>query len=92
MRAFWDGLVALFRRSVGREPVPPRLSPWVLVGRLASEAGLQCQFCGRVGWEAGGSPDRQGDVQFALVQARHNPRLQHIVCGQCLEWNRIGSS
>jgi hypothetical protein len=38
---------------------------------------------------AGAAAD-QGD--FVLVHARHNPRLQHIVCGECVKWNRITSA
>ncbi len=91
MGKIWDRLVAGFRRSVKAPDAPPRRSPWVLVAHVPPDPGLQCHFCGRGGAMASGAPVHQEEGQFGLVQARHNPRLQHVVCGDCLTWNRITS-
>lgn len=89
MGKFWDRFFSGLRRSAKAEDLPPRRSPWVLVAYASPDPGLQCHFCGRA--EASGEPppDQQGGGQFGLVQARHNPRLQHVVCADCLRWNRI---
>jgi hypothetical protein len=92
MGRLFDRLFGGFRRAVKAEASPPRRSPWVLMAHLPSDPGLQCHFCGRAEGQELGSPDRQGEGEFALVQARHNPRLQHIVCGPCLQWNSITSA
>lgn len=83
MAKFWDRLFAAFRRSVKAPETPPRRSPWVLVAHVPADPGLTCTFCGR---------DRSGEDGFVLVQARHNPRLQHVVCNECVKWNRISST
>jgi hypothetical protein len=92
MGRLWDRLVAGFRRSIKSDVASPRRSPWILVDYLPPDSGLQCQFCGRGEGDTSGLGGRQGEGQFALVQARHNPRLRHIVCGHCLKWNRISST
>ena len=89
MGRFWDRLIAGFRKAIKAPEAPPRRSPWVLMGHLPDDPGLSCHFCGK---EKGGPADGRGDDDFALVQARYNPRLQHIVCGDCLKWNRISSA
>lgn len=89
MGSFWRRVTGLFRGRRGSAPSPPRRSPWVLVEYVAADVRIQCGFCGR---EAEASPHRATAESFALVRARYNPRLQHIVCGSCLEWNRITSA
>ena len=89
MRTLWDRLVASLRRSVKAPEPPPRRSPWVIVGHLPADPGLTCTFCGREEANVGGPSDRKAQGDFVLVQARHNPRLQQIVCGECVKWNRI---
>lgn len=92
MGRFLDRLFAAFRRSIKVPEPPPRRSPWILVAHVSPEPGLQCHFCGREGVPAAGASVHQEGGQFGLVQARHNPRLQHVVCGDCLKWNRISST
>jgi hypothetical protein len=88
MGKLWDRLIAAFKGSIKAPEGPPRRSPWVLVAHVSPGPDLQCHFCGRNEAETG----RQGEAQFGLVQARHNPRLEHVVCGDCLNWNRITAS
>ncbi|MFQ5657976.1 MAG: hypothetical protein ACE5G5_10575 [Candidatus Methylomirabilales bacterium] len=92
MGRFWDRLTAGFRKAIRAPEMPPRRSPWVLVGTLPPDPTLGCHFCGREKRESPQSSDRQGESDFALVQARHNPRLKHIVCSECVQWNRITSA
>lgn len=92
MGRFWDRLFAAFRRSVKAPETPPRRSPWVVVAHVSPDPGLQCHFCGREEMKAPGAPVHREEGRFSLVQARHNPRLQHVVCGDCLKWNRISST
>ena len=80
MGKLWDRLMAGLKRSTVAPVSPPRRSPWVMVAHVRPDPGLACTFCGR---------DQQGEGEFVLVQARHNPRLQHVVCGECVKWNRI---
>lgn len=80
MGTWWERLCAMFKKSGAPSEAPPRLSPWVIVADVPPDPNLGCTFCGR------DQPDEGG---FVLVQARHNPRLQHIVCGECVKWNRI---
>lgn len=87
MGKLWDRLIAGFKRSSVAPVSPPRRSPWVMVGHLPTDPGLTCTFCGRQQADEAGALEREGN--FVLVQARHNPRLQHIVCGECVKWNRI---
>ncbi len=84
MAGFWDRFLSGLRHVLKAPAVPPRRSPWVLVAHVSPGPGLQCHFCGREGAQGEGEEGRSG-----LVQARHNPRLQHVVCGDCLRWNRI---
>ena len=91
MGKLWDRLIAAFRGSIKAPEVPPRRSPWVLVAHVSPGPDLQCHFCGRKGATAEESADPKGAGQFGLVQARHNPRLEHVVCAECLQWNRITS-
>ena len=88
MGDFWRRIAGIIRWRKEAPPSPPRRSPWVLVEYVAADPRLQCQFCGR---EAQASPDHPASPVggFALVRARHNPTLQHIICGSCLQWNRI---
>jgi hypothetical protein len=85
MGKLWDRLIAAFRGSITAPEVSPRRSPWVLVAHVSPGPDLQCHFCGRK--EAEPAPHEKG--QFGLVQARYNPRLEHVVCAECLNWNRI---
>ncbi len=85
MGKLWDRLITAFRGSVKAPEVLPRRSPWVLVAHVSPGSDLQCHFCGRKGGETG----HHEKGQFGLVQARHNPRLEHVVCTECLQWNRI---
>ncbi|MGH7273854.1 MAG: hypothetical protein ACREIQ_05350 [Nitrospiria bacterium] len=87
MARFWDRLLSGFRRVVKAPEVPPRRNPWVLVAHVSPDPGLQCHFCGREG-----ARGEEGKDRFGLVQGRHNPRLQHVVCEDCLKWNRITSA
>ncbi len=80
MGSFWNRLIAGFRKAIRAPEAPPRRSPWVMVAHVPPDPSLACTFCGR---------DQQGQGEFVLVQARHNPRLQHVVCGECVKWNRI---
>ena len=89
MGRLFDRLFAGFRRSIRAKGSPPRRSPWVVIGHLPPDPGLQCHFCGREAARTAEPTDREAEGQFALVQARHNPRLQHIVCSECVKWNRI---
>jgi len=84
MKKFWDRFLSGFRRSVKAPEGPPRRSPWVLVAHVPADPALQCHFCGREGGQG-----EEGETRFGMVQARHNPRLEHVVCGDCLKWNRI---
>jgi hypothetical protein len=84
MKKFWDRFLSGFRRSMKAPEGPLRRSPWVLVAHVSPDPALQCHFCGREGERGEG-----GETQFGMVQARHNPRLEHVVCGDCLKWNRI---
>lgn len=84
MTGFWDRFLSGVRRALKAPAVPPRRSPWVLVAHVSPDPGLQCNFCGREG-----ARGEKGNGQFGLVQARHNPRLEHVVCADCLKWNRI---
>jgi hypothetical protein len=83
----WNRLIAGFKGSTKVPELPPRRSPWVIVGHLPADPGLTCTFCGRQQADLEGASKGKGD--YVLVQARHNPRLQHIVCGECVKWNRI---
>lgn len=81
MGKWWDRLIAVLKGSATASESPPRRSPWVIVEHLPADPALACTFCGR---------DRPEEGGFVLVRARHNPRLQHIVCAECVQWNRIG--
>jgi hypothetical protein len=89
MKSLWKRFVSVFRRPGASMEEAPRRSAWVQVGTLPPDPGLQCHFCGRVKGDEVDTRDRGEEGPFALVQARYNPRLQHIVCGSCLQWNRI---
>ncbi|MFQ5804519.1 MAG: hypothetical protein ACE5JQ_16645, partial [Candidatus Methylomirabilales bacterium] len=85
MGKLWERLIAGFKRPMKGLESPPRRSPWVMVGHLPTDPGLTCTFCGRERADVTGASEREDD--FVLVQARHNPRLQHIVCSECVKWN-----
>jgi hypothetical protein len=89
MGNFWRRIVEIIKGRKEPAPPSPRRSPWVLVEYVAADVRIQCGFCGR---EAEASPGHSGDHRFALVRARYNPKLQHIVCESCLERNRITSA
>lgn len=80
MGKLWNRLIEVLKGSSTASELPPRRSPWVMVAHVPADPGVACTFCGR---------DQQEQGEFVLVQARHNPRLQHIVCGECVKWNRI---
>ncbi len=90
MGKLWERLIAGLKRPMKGPESPPRRSPWVMVGHVPTDQRISCTFCGREQVDLAGAAADQGD--FVLVHARHNPRLQHIVCGECVKWNRITSA